>query len=321
VRTKDSRLWTYDAFLLALCAGIAWLLPWAGAWPSWPLVLGFAALQLLVWHYAFAAPGLGMLSMERMPQVAALCLLPMPKAALLIALPALLFPAVNRRYRQGSWVVGLQRGVHNACMIFLMGVAAGAAYAALGGTVPFAGLDARGLFALAAMAGVLQLVNNAMIVAFYALEGRDVRRLLNARYLLLDLAFVPFGVLLALITNRAGTDALALFLLLVMLMVLSLHRLETSRGAIATRLENLDAASRCAARAPARAAWTACSRASSGASRRCSSSASPTSPCTTRCATSSTCASSRSGTNASRRRTGRCRRAWRGWCSRAASRC
>jgi diguanylate cyclase (GGDEF)-like protein len=244
MRSKDSRLWAYDAVLLAACAAIGWILPWpAQAWPAWPMLLGFAVLQLLVWQYAFAAPGLGMLSMERMPQVAALCLLPMPQAALAIALPALLFPAFNRRYRQGSWVVGLQRGVHNACMIFLMGVAAGSAYAAAGGRVPLPGLDPRSLLALAALAIVLQVVNNAMIVAFYALEGRDVRRLLNARYLLLDFAFVPFGALLALITTRAGGDALALFLVLVMLMVLSLHSLATSRGAIQARLENLDAAS------------------------------------------------------------------------------
>jgi diguanylate cyclase (GGDEF)-like protein len=253
MRTKDSRLWAYDALLLAVCAGVAALLPWdAEAWPRWPILLGFVALQLMVWQYAFAAPALGMLSMERMPQVAALCLLPMPQAALLIALPALVFPAFNRRYRQGSWVVGLQRGVHNACMIFLMGVAAATAYAAAGGQVPLPGLDLRTLLALAAMAAVLQLVNNAMIVAFYSLEGRDVRRLLNARYLLLDLAFVPFGALLALITARAGADALALFLLLVMLMVLSLHTLATRSGAIQARLENLDAASQRGPRTGAR---------------------------------------------------------------------
>jgi diguanylate cyclase (GGDEF)-like protein len=244
MRTKDSRLWAYDALLLVLCGSIGWLLPWPdGPWPPWPLLAGYVALQLMVWQYAFAAPSLGMLSMERMPQVAALLLLPMPRAALLIALPALVFPAFNRRYRQGSWVVGLQRGIHNACMIFLMGMAAGWAYAAAGGIVPLPGLDLRSLLAIAALALALQAVNNVMILAFYALEGRDVRRLLTARYLLLDLAFVPFGALLALIATRAGWDALALFAVLMALIVLSLHSLSTSRGAIQARLENLDAAS------------------------------------------------------------------------------
>jgi diguanylate cyclase (GGDEF)-like protein len=129
-------------------------------------------------------------------------------------------------------------------MIFLMGVAAGSAYAAAGGTVPLPALDARSLGPLVAMALVAQVVNSAMIIAFYALEGRDVRRLLTPTYLLLDLAFVPFGVLLALIAAHLGTDALVLFTALVTLMALSLHTLSTSRGAIQSRLENLDAARR-----------------------------------------------------------------------------
>jgi diguanylate cyclase (GGDEF)-like protein len=243
MRTKDSRLWAYDALLVAVCIGVAY---WVGVptqdWPDWPVLAVFVALQLLVWHFGFAAPALGMLSMERMPQVAALCLLPMPYAAILISLPALLFPLLNRRYRQDSWAVGLQRGVHNTCMIYLMGVGAGATYAALGGTVPLRGLDAGVLLALVGMALVAQAINSAMIVTFYALEGRETRRLLNARYLLLDRCFVPFGVLLALITANAGADVLGLFLALVVLIVLSLHSLNVTVGAMQARLDNLDAA-------------------------------------------------------------------------------
>jgi diguanylate cyclase (GGDEF)-like protein len=243
VRSKDSRLWAYDALLVAICAVIAAWLPWPESpWPPWQAIVAFSALQLLVWQFGFAAPALGMLSMERMPQVAALALLPMPQAAVLTALPALLFPALNRRYRQGSWAVGAQRGVHNTCMIFLMAVAAGAVYRALGGPLPLRSLDGHALFALAAMAVVMQSVNNAMIIGYYALEGRDTTRLLNARYLLMDLCFVPFGVLLALITATAGNDVLGLFLALVVLIVLSLHSLNVSRGAVQARLDNLDAA-------------------------------------------------------------------------------
>jgi diguanylate cyclase (GGDEF)-like protein len=242
VRNKDSRLWAYDAVLLVVCAGIGALLPWpATPWPPLSAVVVFVLLQLVVWQYNFTAPGLGMLSMERMPQVAALCLLPMPQAALLISLPALLFPFVNRRYRQDSLAVGLQRGVHNTCMIFLMGVGAGAVYAALGGPLPLRRIDGVALVALIGQALALQAINNAMIVGYYALEGRDTRRLLNARYLLLDLCFVPFGALLALITANAGRDVLALFLALVVLIVLSLHSLNVSRGAMQARLDNLDA--------------------------------------------------------------------------------
>jgi diguanylate cyclase (GGDEF)-like protein len=94
----------------------------------------------------------------------------------------------------------------------------------------------------------MQSVNNAMIIGYYALEGRDTTRLLNARYLLMDLCFVPFGVLLALITANAGGDVLGLFLALVVLIVLSLHSLTVSRGAMQARLDNLDAAGKRGAR-------------------------------------------------------------------------
>src|SRR5687767_2704173 len=207
MRSKDSRLWAYDVLLVLVCATIAWWLgPPGVSWPSWPLLAGFVMLQLVVWHYNFAAPTLGMLSMERMPQVAALCLLPVHQAALLIALPALAFPFINRRYRQDSYLVGLQRGVHNTCMIYLMGVGGGATYAALGGPLPLRALDGHAALAVAGLAVALQVINNAMILGFYALEGRDTLRLLNARYLLLDFAFVPFGILLALITANASAD-------------------------------------------------------------------------------------------------------------------
>ena len=243
MRDKDSRLWAYDAVLIVVCVAIGWLLPWpATPWPPVQAVVVFVVLQLVVWQYHFTAPGLGMLSMERMPQVAALCVLPMPQAAVLIALPALLFPMVNRRYRQDSWAVAVQRGVHNTCMIFLMGVGAGAVYAALGGPVPLRAIDGTSLLALVGSALALQTINNAMIVGFYALEGRDTRRLLTWRYLFLDLFFVPFGALLGLITANAGRDVLALFLAFVVLIVLALHSLNVSRGQMQARLDNLDAA-------------------------------------------------------------------------------
>ena len=253
MRNKDSRLWAYDAVLVAACGAIAWSLDWpAQPWPPWPAMALFVAMQLGVWQYNFSGSALGMLSMERMPQVAALCLLPVPQAAVAMALPALLFPFVNRRYRQDSWAVALQRGVHNLCMIFAMGIGAGAAYHAFGGPLPLRAIDGPALLALAAQALALQAINTAMIVGFYALEGRDTRRLLNARYLFLDFAFVPFGWLLALIAANAGNDVLALFLALTALIVLALHSLNESRGAMQARLDNLDAARRRGSRDDAR---------------------------------------------------------------------
>ncbi len=243
MRHKDSRLWAYNAILIAAVLGVGSISGWPQPpWPPIETVVGLIGLQLLVWQYGFPAPALGVLSMERMPQVAAICLFPFPQAALFLALPALLWPFINRRYRQNSWVVGLQRSLHNTCMIWLMSMAAGWVYQALNGPLPIRTLDITGLAAILVMALVMQLINSAMITGFYALDGRDYRRLLTPSYLFLDLAFVPFGVLLALIYANNNRDVLVLFLLLVVLIILSLHALSESRRKIQLRLETLDAA-------------------------------------------------------------------------------
>ncbi|MGH8108291.1 MAG: diguanylate cyclase domain-containing protein [Arenimonas sp.] len=243
MRHKDSRLWAYNAILIAITLAAGAIFGRSdAAWPPIEVAIGLIALQLLVWQYGFPAPVMGVISMERMPQIAAICLFPYQQAALLMTIPALLWPFINRRYRQNSWVVGLQRSLHNACMIWLMGMMAGWLYQYLGGAVPIRQFDLVALRAILAVALVMQVINSAMIIGFYALDGRDYRRLLTPGYLLLDLAFVPFGVLLALIYANSGRDVLMLFLLLVVLIVLSLHALSESSRKIQLRLETLDAA-------------------------------------------------------------------------------
>jgi diguanylate cyclase (GGDEF)-like protein len=245
MRRKDSRLWAYTFALLALVAWLASTLPpvLAPAVPAWLLLL-FPVLQLLVWQNGFPAPAMGMLSMERVPQIAVLCLFPVPLAALLNAAPALLWPFVNRHYRSDSWSLAALRALHNAGMIWLMSWVAGSVYAVMGGALPLRALDAAVLLPLLALALLLQLVNSTMIIAYYALDGRDVRQLLTPGYLLLDLLFVPFGILLALVVANNGVDVLLLFLALVLLFVVSLRSLHESRAQVQSRLETLDAVSR-----------------------------------------------------------------------------
>jgi diguanylate cyclase (GGDEF)-like protein len=245
MRRKDSRLWAYTFALLALVAWLASTLPpvLAPAVPAWLLLL-FPVLQLLVWQNGFPAPAMGMLSMERVPQIAVLCLFPVPLAALLNAAPALLWPFVNRHYRSDSWSLAALRALHNAAMIWLMSWVAGSVYAVMGGALPLRALDAAVLLPMLALALLLQLVNSTMIIAYYALDGRDVRQLLTPGYLLLDLLFVPFGILLALVVANNGVDVLLLFLALVLLFVVSLRSLHESRAQVQSRLETLDAVSR-----------------------------------------------------------------------------
>ena len=73
MRQKDNQLWAYNAILVAVVAVVGSTIGWPHApWPPIEAMVGLVALQLLVWQYGFPAPSLGILSMERMPQVAAL---------------------------------------------------------------------------------------------------------------------------------------------------------------------------------------------------------------------------------------------------------
>jgi diguanylate cyclase (GGDEF)-like protein len=245
MRSKDSRLWAYNVVLLALVAAVAWRWPpWQAGWPDPAVVLGFAAFQLLVWQYGFPVPAMGMTSMERVPQVAAILLFPPPVAAAVNALPALAWPFVNRRYRQGSLGYGAIRAVHNACMIALMTAIAGAVWQGLGGETPLHALRWDLVPALLAAMLVLQVVNSAMMLLFFRLDGRDVRRLATVGYLTVDAFFVPIGVLAALVCTQADAATLGLFVGFLVLTVVSLHEVVEARSQVQSRLEALDAATR-----------------------------------------------------------------------------
>lgn len=237
-------MWLYNlalAILTLWVASMAW--PWQGPWPHAGVVLGFMLFQLFVWHYGFPVPSMGLTSMERVPQVAALLLFPLEVAATINALPALLFPFINRRYRQGSLAFGALRAVHNACMIVWISLAGGWCFRALGGSVPLLTPGWTDLWALLAATVAMQLVNSGMMVIFLWLDRRDVWRIATWDYLLADSLFVPIGVLAALIYAAGEASTITLFLLFLTLTVLSLHELVESRRQAHERLVALDAAS------------------------------------------------------------------------------
>ncbi len=244
MRSKLGRLWAYTLGLVALVGLLAWFYaPFEAEWPGSAVALGFALFQLAVWKYGFPVPSLGLTSMERVPQIAALLMFPPEVAVAINALPALAWPFVDRRYRQGSLAFGALRALHNACMIALMTAAAAAAYAGLEGSVPLRALEGRDALALAAAAVVMQVVNSGMMMLFLHLDGRDVRRLATWSYLCVDSLFVPIGLLAALVATLGDAATLSLFVMFLLLTVVSMHEIVESRRLVQERLRALDAAS------------------------------------------------------------------------------
>ena len=203
-----------------------------GTWLGWELAqtasfppLGIAALcvlfNLFVFQFGIPTPWVGLTSLERLPQIGMLLVFSPPVAAAICAVASFLWPLLNRGYSQNSLTVASIRAFHNAAMTALMLLLGGYAYLAAGGRHPLDGFGASDLLPLAAMALTAQAVNVVSMALFYRFDRRDVRALIKPVYSIVDLVFVPAGVLAAVLYNAAHPATFGLFLALMVVFVLS----------------------------------------------------------------------------------------------------
>jgi diguanylate cyclase (GGDEF)-like protein len=207
--------------LLALMGGV-------GFPPWWVALIGIGSC-LFVWQFGLRAPRLGLISMERLPQIGMLLVFEPAVAATICAAASLTWPLISRRYSQGSMAMALLRALHNASMTALMLMLAGLAYAKAGGRHPLTDLVVADIGPLIAMALTAQAVNVALMVLFFGFDGRDVKRIVTPSYALSDLIFVPAGVLAAILYNSGNMTVFGLFAGLMLLFVLSFNSIGTHR--------------------------------------------------------------------------------------------
>lgn len=196
--------------------------------PWWFALLGIGAC-LFVWQFGLRAPRLGLISMERLPQIGMLLVLDPGVAASICGAASLIWPLVSRRYSQGSTTVAALRAVHNGSMTTLMMLIAGNIYLASDGRHPLDGLIASDVPPLLAMALSAQAVNVGLMILFFGFDRRDVRKIVTPSYALSDLIFVPAGILAAVLFNTGNTVVFGLFAGLMLLFVLSFNSISTQR--------------------------------------------------------------------------------------------
>lgn len=230
MRSRYGALAVYSMLLGCVAAG-ALFVGWqdGAAMPSvWVVTLGIAAC-LFVWQFGLRAPRLGLISMERLPQIGLLLVFDPAVAAIICATASLIWPLASRRYSQGSLKMAALRAVHNGSMTALMLMLAGRVYVACGGRHPLTGLLATDVLPLVAMALTAQAVNVGLMILFFRFDRRDVRRIVTPSYALSDLIFVPAGVLAAVLFNTGNTAVFGLFTGLMLLFVLSFNSIGTQR--------------------------------------------------------------------------------------------
>jgi diguanylate cyclase (GGDEF)-like protein len=214
--------------LLLVAIAVTWLIrefDRGVSFPSWWVALFGIAASLFVWQFGLKAPRIGLISMERIPQIGLLLVLDAPIAAIICGTASFIWPLLNREYSHGSFRVGLLRAMHNAAMSALMLLVAGYVYGALGGRYPLDSLALVDLAPLTGMAVAAQVVNIGLMAFFFRFDGRDVSRVVTPVYALADLIFVPAGVLAAVLYNSEGATIFALFAGLMIVFVLSFDAL------------------------------------------------------------------------------------------------
>ena len=231
-----SRYRALAAYSAVLAAGagaclVAELSRTSAAPPAWAVALAVVAC-LFVFQFGLRTR-IGLISMERVPQIGLLLVFDAAVAAAICATASFIWPLFNRAYSQGSTTFAALRALHNAAMTVLMLLAAGAAYSAAGGQYPLLRVGIADLWPLLAMAIVAQLVNTGVMTLFFLFDRRDVRSMLKPAYVLSDFVFVPAGVLAALLYNAGQPSIFALFALVMLVFVLSFN----SIGVAATAAE------------------------------------------------------------------------------------
>src|SRR5688572_9272051 len=233
MRSRYGALAIYSTLLACVAAGTLSLALLRGVdFPAWWVVLLGIGSCLFVWQFGLRAPRLGLISMERLPQVGMLLVFEPVVAAAICAAASLTWPFVSRRYSQGSLKVATLRAIHNASMTALMLMLAGHVYLACGGRHPLTGLVATDVLPLVAMSLTAQIVNVGLMMLFFRFDGRDVRSIVTPSYAFSDLIFVPAGVLAAVLYNTGDVEVFWLFAGLMLLFVLSFNSIGMQRDPV-----------------------------------------------------------------------------------------
>ena len=234
MRSRYGALVIYSTLLACIAVGSLLSALRGVDFPAWWVVLLCIGACLFVWQFGLRAPRLGLISMERLPQIGMLLVFEPAVAASICGIASLTWPLVSRRYSQGSIKVAALRGVHNASMTALMLMLAGQVYLACGGRHPLTGVLSTDLLPLTTMALTAQVVNIGLMMLFFRFDGREVRSVVTPSYALSDLIFVPAGILAAVLFNAGSTTVFWLFAGLMLLFVLSFNSIGPQRDSVQT---------------------------------------------------------------------------------------
>jgi diguanylate cyclase (GGDEF)-like protein len=176
----------------------------------------------------YQQPNLGYYSFDRVAQVASILVLGPLLAASINGLASFLYPW--HRLKKG---VPLREVVYaalnNSGLMAAIILLSGSLYAALGGAIPLTSLDGPAILTLILLLLVLQLLNDAGMLALLALGRRSLKGFFNGFSYALELGSGATAILVALIFNTMGLDVLVLTLAVLSVGMLALRQFASMR--------------------------------------------------------------------------------------------
>lgn len=191
-------------------------------------VIFFLAYGLFTISVGYQQPNLGYYSFDRVAQVACILVLGPLEAALINGLASFIYP-----WHRLSKGVPLPRVVfaalNNSGLMAAITLIAGSIYSQLGGPVPLTELDTQSIVALVVLVLLMQLLNDAGMLALFALGRRSLSGFFNKFSYALELGSGGTAVLVALIYNTMGVPVLALGLAVLSIGMLALRQFADMR--------------------------------------------------------------------------------------------
>ena len=185
-------------------------------------ILGVIAF-LVVWQLGIPMPYIGIVSMERAVQFFLLLTIDFHQAAVINAIAAMIWPFANKKYSQNSLKVSFVKSIHNSGMVAIMMLVSGFIIHSVNSAYPVLALSESVIVGVIFASISIQFLNFSILGAFYRLDDKKLSQLFSYLNFVIEIIFVPLGVLAAVIYNNNETSLFILLLLFTVSVLFAFH--------------------------------------------------------------------------------------------------
>jgi hypothetical protein len=178
---------------------------------------------LIIWHLGIPMPYIGLVSMERSIQFFLLLTIDYHQAAVINAIAAFIWPFTNKKYSQSSFKLSALKSMHNSGMVAIMMLVTGFLLSKMLSEFPVLNLTEHVVYALLLSSVSIQILNFSILGTFYRLDGKKVSELFSPINLVIELIFVPLGILAAVLYNKSEVGLFIILMVFTLVVLIAFY--------------------------------------------------------------------------------------------------